>query len=124
MAQRVLATPQAAALLEQLRAAHGPLLLHVSGGCCEGSAPMCLRQADFKVGPRDVLLGVVAGVPVYAGAGTYEVLAHSQIVLDLTDGGGDSFSIEAAEGRRFVVRSRIFTDAELQELAAAGSGAS
>ncbi len=120
MPPRVLATPAAVALIRQLRERHGPLIFHQSGGCCEGSAPMCFRQVDFRVGARDVLLGIIAGVPFYVGAAQYQYLAYSQLTLDVTTGGGDSFSLEAADGVRFAVRSRLFSDEEAAELDAAG----
>ncbi|MBI1220951.1 MAG: DUF779 domain-containing protein [Rhodobacteraceae bacterium] len=120
MPDRVLFTPKARELLLQLLADHGPLIFHVSGGCCEGSAPMCFRQADFRVGPGDVLLGAVEGCPFYVGPEQFAYWAYSELTVDVTDGGGDSFSLEAADGLRFIVRSRLFTDAEANELDAMG----
>ncbi len=119
MPQRVIFTTEAQALVRRLQAEHGPLIFHLSGGCCEGSAPMCFRQSDFRAGARDVLLGAVEGCPFYVGASQFEYWAYSEITVDVTAGGGDSFSIEAAEGVRFIVRSRLFTDAEVEELKAA-----
>jgi len=80
---------------------------------------MCFRQEDFKVGPRDVLLGMLEGCPFYASAEQYQYLAYSQLAIDVTTGAGDSFSIEAADGVRFVTRSRLFADDEAAELDAA-----
>ncbi|NII11204.1 DUF779 domain-containing protein [Oleiagrimonas sp. C23AA] len=117
---RVVFSDRARALLRQLRAEHGPLLLHLSGGCCEGSAPMCLRASDFRVGAQDVLLGVIEDCPFYVAAAHYAYVAFSQLGIDVVDGGGDSFSLEAAEGVRFIARSRLFTDAEAQALEASG----
>lgn len=117
---RVLSTPAAAALLRRLSATYGPLLLHLSGGCCEGSAPMCFRRDGFRIGGRDVLLGMVEGCPFYVGAVQYPFWANSELTLDVSEGGGDSFSLEAADGVRFLVRSRVFTDAEMQVLHASG----
>jgi uncharacterized protein len=107
MHPRVLVTPAAAALIERLREEHGPLLFHQSGGCCEGSAPMCFRRADFRVGSHDVLLGVISDCPFYIGAGQFEYCANSQFTIDVIQGGGDSFSLEAPEGVRFITRSRL-----------------
>jgi hypothetical protein len=117
---RVLFTEKALALTARLRAAHGPLIFHLSAGCCEGSAPMCLRQADFRVGANDVRLGVVEGDPFYVGPSQFEYWAACQLTVDVVDDGGDSFSLEAADGARFIVRSRLFTEEEAAELAAAG----
>jgi uncharacterized protein (DUF779 family) len=120
MPRRVIFTEAALALTGKLRGERGPLIFHLSGGCCEGSAPMCLRRSDFRVGPRDVLLGVVDGCPFYVGSSQFDYWANCQLTVDVTEGGGDSFSLEAADGVRFTVRSRLFTDAEAAELDAAG----
>jgi hypothetical protein len=117
---RVLNTEAAARLVRQLRAQHGPLLFHQSGGCCEGSAPMCLRRSDFRVGARDVLLGVIDDCPFYVSAAQFPYWAHSQLSIDLVRDGGDSFSLEAADGVRFITRSRVFSDAEMDAVEAAG----
>jgi uncharacterized protein len=121
MPERVCVTDTAAALVRQLRQQHGDLILHLSGGCCEGSAPMCLRRSGFRIGARDVLLGVVEGCPFYVSAVQFPYWANCQLTLDVTrDGGGDSFSLEAVDGVRFLIRSRLFSDAELDEVEAAG----
>lgn len=120
MLSRVCVTPAAAALTRRLRQQHGPLLFHLSGGCCEGSAPMCLRRSGFRVGARDVLLGVIEGCPFYVGAAQFPYWAHSQLTIDVVEDGGDSFSLEAADGVRFVTRSRVFADAEMDAVEAAG----
>jgi uncharacterized protein (DUF779 family) len=117
---RVVFTPQALALTRQLQQTFGPLIFHLSGGCCEGSAPMCFRQSDFRIGALDVLLGVIEGSPFYVGPAQFGYWANCQLTVDVTMGGGDSFSLEAAEGVRFLVRSRLFTDQEAAELEAAG----
>jgi len=104
----------------RLRQRHGALLFHLSGGCCEGSAPMCFRCASFRAGARDVLLGWVEGCPFYVGAAQFPYWANCELTLDVTTWGGDSFSLEAAEGVRFMVCSRLFTDAELDDVEAAG----
>lgn len=117
---RVLITEAASRLVRRLRDRHGPLLFHQSGGCCEGSAPMCLRRAGFRVGTRDVLLGVIEGCPFYVGAAQFPYWAHSQLSIDLVPDGGDSFSLEAADGVRFITRSRVFTDAEMDAVDTSG----
>jgi hypothetical protein len=110
---RVLVTEAAARLVRQLRDQFGPLLFHQSGGCCEGSAPMCLRSGGYRVGSRDVKLGEIEGCPFYVSAEQFPYWAHSQLTIDVMEGGGDSFSLEAAEGVRFITRSRVFSDAEM-----------
>jgi uncharacterized protein len=120
MPVRVIFTTRALELTRQLRERFGRLIFHLSGGCCEGSAPMCFRASDFRVGERDVLLGVIAGCPFYVGAAQFGYWAYCQLTVDVTAAGGDSFSLEAAEGVRFIVRSRLFSDREAAELDAAG----
>jgi uncharacterized protein len=117
---RVLVTEAAARLVRQLGDQFGPLLFHQSGGCCEGSAPMCLRRGGFRVSARDVLLGVIADCPFYVSAEQFPYWAHSQLTIDVVADGGDSFSLEAAEGVRFITRSRVFSDAEMDAVDAAG----
>jgi uncharacterized protein len=112
MLDRVVFTPAATALVRSLKATNGPLIFHLSGGCCEGSAPMCLRRNDFRPGGQDVLLGQVEGRLFYVGAAQFEYWAPYQIVIDVTEGGGDSFSLEAAEGIRFTALSRPLAEAE------------
>src|SRR5438270_7603520 len=122
MTPRVVVTADAAALLDQLREQHGPLMFHQSGGCCDGSSPMCYPRGDFLVGDRDVLLGVLDagpdGVPVWISGPQYEVWKHTQLVIDVVPGRGGGFSLEAPDGVRFLSRGRVFTDAEQAELAA------
>ena len=114
--ERVKATEAAAELIRKLRAVHGPLLFHQSGGCCDGSAPMCYPAAEFKVGERDVCLGEVEGTPVYIGGRQFELWKHTQLIIDAVPGRGAGFSLEAPEGYRFLTRSRVFTDEEAAEL--------
>jgi hypothetical protein len=121
MPDRVVFTSAAAALVRSLKAAHGPLIFHLSGGCCEGSAPMCFRRGDFRIGAQDVLLGSVEDCPFYVSSAQFDYCANCQLTVDVTTGGGDSFSLEAADGQRFIVRSRLFTDAEVGELEKAGA---
>lgn len=118
---RVCATPAAAAWIARLTDQHGPLMFHQSGGCCDGSAPMCYLRGEFRVGAQDVLLGHVAGdTPVWIGARQFEYWRHTQIIIDVVPGRGAGMSLEAPEGVRFVTRSRVFSDAEAALLAAAG----
>ncbi|WP_434030028.1 DUF779 domain-containing protein [[Pseudomonas] boreopolis] len=117
---QVVATPAALALIERLRARHGPLLFHQSGGCCDGSSPMCFPVGEFVVGDRDVLLGRIGGARFYIGPAQFEYWKHTQLVIDVVEGRGGMFSLENGEGVRFLVRSRLFTEAELAALRAAG----
>jgi uncharacterized protein (DUF779 family) len=118
---RILATPAADALIARLAGMHGPLMFHQSGGCCDGSAPMCYPAGEFKVGGQDILLGTIAdGVPVWIGAAQFEYWRHTQVTIDVVPGRGAGFSLEGPEGVRFIVRSRVFTDDEAGALAAAG----
>lgn len=118
---RILSTPAADALIATLTARHGPLMFHQSGGCCDGSAPMCFARGEFKVGAQDVLLGNIAGdVPVWIGAAQFEYWRHTQVTIDVVPGRGAGMSLESPEGVRFIVRSRIFTDEEAMQLDGAG----
>ena len=117
---RVVFTPSARALVQRLKSEHGPLLFHQSGGCCDGSAPMCLRENDFRVGSHDVLLGVVEGTPFYIGSAQFTAWEHTQLIIDVIPGSGDSFSIEVCGGNRFITGSRVFSDLEQAALKAAG----
>ena len=118
---RVSITPAAEAIVESLRARHGPLMFHQSGGCCDGSSPMCYPQTEFRVGASDVLLGTVADCPVYIGRAQFEYWSHTHLTIDVVPGRGAGFSLEAPEGLRFLTRSRVFTDEEATELAEAAS---
>jgi uncharacterized protein len=120
MVARVLITDSAAAMVEKLKVQHGPLMFHQSGGCCDGSAPMCFPAGEFKVGAQDVLLGDIAGCPFYIGAAQFEYWRHTQLIVDVVPGRGAGFTVEAPEGVRFLTRSRVFTDEEANELRAAG----
>lgn len=110
-------TPKAADLIKELKAAHGDLMFHQSGGCCDGSAPMCYALGEFKTGSTDVYLGDIEGCPFYIGKEQYKAWAHTHIIVDLVEGRGSGFSLEAPRGVRFLTRSRVFTDAEKQQLA-------
>lgn len=118
--QRVTLTEAAHQLISQLRQQHGPLLFHQSGGCCDGSAPMCYPASEFRVGERDVYLGEIAGCPFYISGPQFEYWQHTQLTIDVVKGRGSGFSLEAPEGVRFVTRSRLYTDQEQAELDALG----
>jgi uncharacterized protein (DUF779 family) len=120
MVDRVEITPKAVEIVERLKGQHGELMFHQSGGCCDGSAPMCYPVGDFRVGPQDVLLGEIAGCRFYIGAAQFEYWRHTQLIIDVVPGRGAGFSVEAPEGVRFLTRSRVFTDAEVDALEAAG----
>ena len=118
--KRVTHTPEAAALINKLRGMHGDMMFHQSGGCCDGSAPMCYQLGEFKIGQRDVYLGEIEGCPVYISGPQFEYWKHTHLTIDVVPGRGAGFSLEAPEGMRFLTRSRVFTDAELDELERSG----
>ena len=120
MVQRVQITEKAAEVVDRVRAIHGEVMFHQSGGCCDGSAPMCYPVGDFRLGPQDVFLGEIAGCEFYIGAAQFDYWRHTQLIVDVVPGRGAGFSAEAPEGVRFLTRSRVFTDAEVAELDAAG----
>ncbi|KAB7779057.1 DUF779 domain-containing protein [Xanthomonas sp. LMG 12459] len=117
---QVLATLPALQLIAKLRARHGALLFHQSGGCCDGSSPMCYPQDDFIVGDRDVLLGEIGHAPFYISPSQFAYWKHTQLIIDVVPGRGGMFSLENGEGVRFLVRSRLFSDSEYAALEAAG----
>ncbi len=117
---RISHTPAAAALIDKLHRVHGDLLFHQSGGCCDGSAPMCYPLEEFKIGNQDVYLGEIAGCPFYISGPQFEYWQHTHLTIDAIPGRGAGFSLEAPEGMRFLTRSRVFTDTEADELKAAG----
>lgn len=118
--EQVQVTAAAVELIERLRARHGPLLFHQSGGCCDGSSPMCYPQDDFIVGDRDVLLGEIAAVPFYISSSQFEYWKHTQLIIDVVPGRGGMFSLENGEGVRFLTRSRLFDEVEISALTEAG----
>jgi uncharacterized protein len=114
-------TPEAAQLLRRLRERHGPLMFHQSGGCCDGSAPMCYPDGDFITSDADVLLGYLdAGtaerIPVWMSKEQYTYWSHTHLTIDVVDGRGAGFSVEAPEGKRFLIRSRLLSDSEMGAL--------
>jgi uncharacterized protein (DUF779 family) len=117
---QVLATDAAIQLVRKLRAQHGDLMFHQSGGCCDGSSPMCYPRNEFLTGDSDIQLGEVDGVPFFMSKSQFEYWKHTQLILDVVPGRGGMFSLENSEGVRFLIRSRIFTDDEIHTLRAAG----
>ncbi|AKU99617.1 hypothetical protein AKJ09_06281 [Labilithrix luteola] len=115
-ATRVQCTEAASAVIEELVRENGELLFHQSGGCCDGSAPMCFPRNEFRLGDRDVLLGEIAGCPFYMGGDQFEYWKHTHLTIDVVPGRGSGFSLEAPRGVRFIVRSRVLTSEELTEL--------
>lgn len=113
---KVTATDATLELMESLKKRHGELMFHQSGGCCDGSAPMCFAADEFKVGESDILLGEIGGAPFYISKDQYEYWKHTQLIIDVVDGRGGMFSLEGPEGKRFLTRSRIFTEDEREEL--------
>ena len=120
MIDRVTATPDTLHLIKKLEGVHGPLLFHQSGGCCDGSSPMCYPRNEFKVGAQDVYIGEIGGQPFYMGKSPFEYWQHTHLIIDVVPGRGSGFSVEAPEGVRFLTRSRVYTDAETDELDASG----
>jgi hypothetical protein len=109
---RVVATPAALELIELLKTRHGDLMFHQSGGCCDGSSPMCYPRGEFLIGGQDVLLGDIGGCPFYIGAAQFEYWQHTQLIIDVVPGRGGMFSLEGPEGKRFLTRSRLYSDEE------------
>ena len=109
---RVTATPAALAVLAWLRAAHGALMFYQSHGCCDGSSPMCYLAGELPLGAHDVCLGEIGGAPFHMSASQFEYWQHTQLIIDVRSGQGETFSLEAALGLSFLTRSRLFGDAE------------
>ncbi|MCD7036683.1 DUF779 domain-containing protein [Metabacillus sp. GX 13764] len=120
MIDRVTATEEALELIQKLKDKHGPIMFHQSGGCCDGSSPMCYPEGDLLIGSQDVLLGEIGGSPFYIHKKQYDYWKHTQLIIDTVDGRGGMFSLEGVEGKRFLSRSRPFTDEEYRELKEAG----
>ncbi|EKF42513.1 DUF779 domain-containing protein [Nitratireductor indicus] len=104
---KVSATPEAIELLDEIIAEHGPVLFHQSGGCCDGSSPMCYPRSDFIVGDKDVLLGNLGDTPVYISASQFEAWKHTDLIIDVVPGRGGMFSLDNGREKRFLTRSRI-----------------
>ena len=113
---RVLVSPDAAKIITQLKATYGALMFHQSGGCCDGSQPMCFEKGEFKVGGNDIQIGTIADCAFFMSKDQFEYWKHTQLLIDITPGRGSSFSLEIPLGLRFIVHSRLFTEAELENL--------
>ena len=111
--ERVSVTEKAKAVIDQLQRQHGDLMFHQSGGCCDGSAPLCFVKGDFIIGSRDVCLGEIHGCHFYMASDQFEFYKNMHITVDVSEGRGSSFSLEIPLGVRFMAISRLFTDAEL-----------
>ena len=114
---RVTATPAALDLIKALQEEHGEILFHQSGGCCDGSAPMCYPTNDYMVGDRDVRLGPIGGAQVYINRDQFEYWKHTQLIIDVVPGRGGMFSLDNGSGKRFLTRGRVFSDEEVAALA-------
>lgn len=117
---KVIATSAALALIGRLQAKHGALMFHQSGGCCDGSAPMCYPAGELMVGDSDVLLGEIGGCPFYIGAAQYGYWKHTQLIIDVVPGRGGMFSLEGPEGLRFLTRSRLLGDGDVADTVSGG----
>jgi len=116
MVKRVTATEETLELLEKLKALHGDLMFHQSGGCCDGSSPMCFERGELRIGGSDVKLGYIGDTPFYMSKDQYEYWKHTQLIIDVIEGRGGMFSLEGPEGKRFLTRSRVFTEDEKNQL--------
>lgn len=116
MVSRVDATDKALELIAKLEKIHGPVMFHQSGGCCDGSAPMCYPRGEFHVGASDVKLGEIGGAPFYMSESQFEYWRHTHLTIDVVPGRGSGFSLEAPESVRFLTRSRLFDDTEAAAL--------
>lgn len=114
--QRVLANERAKKVIDELRDVNGDLMFHQSGGCCDGSSPMCYPADEFKVGGSDIYLGDIHGCKFYMSRDQFEYWKHTQLTIDVTEGRGSSFSLEIPMGIRFIIRSKLFTEEELKHL--------
>jgi hypothetical protein len=118
--QRVVATQAAVELIRVLESKFGPVMFHQSGGCCDNSAPECYPRGEFLIGQVDVLLGEIGGSPFYISRSQYESWEHTQLIIDVVDGRGGTFSLEGTQGKAFLTRSRLFSDEEWAELVGSG----
>jgi len=113
MTIRLSSTKETRDLLNELIQNHGPVVFHQSGGCCDGSAPMCFPRKEFRVGSRDIFLGTICDQPFFIAADQYSYWEHTQLIIDVVPGRGGMFSIEGPSGKRFLTRSKVFTEDEL-----------
>ena len=117
--QRVDVTPAAAEVIEKLKELHGELVFNQSGGCCDGTAPMCYEKGDFHVPSRNVKMGEICGCEFFIDKDQFEYFKHSFITVDVKEekaAFGNSFSLEIDLGYQFITKSRIFTDDEYRQL--------
>ncbi|MCB0638379.1 MAG: DUF779 domain-containing protein [Lewinella sp.] len=121
---RVLVTEAATEIIDQLRAEHGPLMFHQSGGCCDGSAPMCFPAGELLLNDTDVWIGAIHGCDFYMSQDQFTYWQHTQLTVDIVPGRGASFSLEIPLGLRFLIRSRLFKDEEMPRLAPVRKGES
>lgn len=116
MIDKVIATPAALQLIAELQRKHGPVMFHQSGGCCDNSAANCYLPGEITMGEGDEYLGQIGGAPFYISKSQYEYWKHTQLIIDVIDGRGGTFSLEGPEGKSFLTRSRLFTDAEMLQI--------
>lgn len=116
MTPRIECSAEAELLIAELKALHGPLMFHQSGGCCDGSAPMCFSNGEFRTGTNDVLIGRVAECDFWMSADQFAYWEHTHLTLDVVTGRGSSFSLEIPTGKRFIIRSRLFSNEERLQL--------
>ncbi len=114
--KRIKSTQAANELIELLKVGFGDLIFHQSGGCCDGSAPMCFQKSEFKIGYSDVGLGHIQGIEFWMSKDQFEYWQHTELTLDVVDGRGASFSLEIPTGKRFLIRSRMYTEEEMKFL--------
>ncbi|WP_343562157.1 DUF779 domain-containing protein [Kiloniella sp. b19] len=107
MEEKVVATDAALELIREIQADHGEVMFHQSGGCCDGSSPMCYEQGDFLIGDHDVLLGEIGGAPFYISESQYDVWKHTRLIIDVVPGRGGMFSLDNGREKRFLTRSEI-----------------
>ena len=122
MIKRILITDKAKAVIDELRAEHGELMFHQSGGCCDGSSPMCFQKGEFMINEVDVWLGDIHGCEFYMSQDQFEYWEHTQLTMDVVKGRGASFSLEIPRGIRFVIKSRLFSDEEMKQLSPIRNG--
>jgi hypothetical protein len=116
MTKRILVSEAALALIHELKTEFGDLLFHQSGGCCDGSSPMCFQKGDFRIGSSDVGLGHIEDIEFWMSKDQFEYWQHTQLTLDVVPGRGSSFSIEIPKGKRFMIHSRLFSEEEAKDL--------
>lgn len=119
---RVVATPAALGLIAQIKKRHGKVMFHQSGGCCDGSSPMCYPDGEFIVGDSDVKIGEIGGAPFYMSPSQYQYWQHTQLIIDAIPGRGGMFSLDNGTERRFLTRSRLLTDHENERRKPLGAG--